>query len=388
MKIFKLLGAVLLLALVGMAGAFLVSSPEPPPQGSESARRLQPGPYAAESKELVLEDPSRSTPAHGDFEGAASRTLATTVWHPVGAPGPHPLVVFSHGFMGQRVGGDYLAEHLASHGYVIVAADFPSTHRAAPGGADLRGVADQPGDVSFLIDRVVGWGENERPFPGSIDVERIGAMGISLGGLTTTLVAFHPDLRDPRIKAAISLAGPMAIFSRRFFEIGPVPFLYIGGTSDLLIDYGVHARLVPDRVPSGALLTIDGGSHLGFVGFSTGLLRFLSNADSLACRGFSEAEMPERGNKPFAALGGPEIGMLPGSDIPYPCQIDPIPDAVRPGRQQMITTTAVHAFFESQLAQEDGARASHASFLSDRLETDFPETRFEAGITARFRNAE
>ena len=52
---------------------------------------------------------------------------------------------------------------------------------------------------------------DERPFAGGIDRDRIGAMGLSLGGLTTTLVAFHPTLGDPRIRAAVSIAGPSAM---------------------------------------------------------------------------------------------------------------------------------------------------------------------------------
>ena len=37
---------------------------------------------------------------------------------------------------------------------------------------------------------------------GGIDTKKIGVSGLSLGGLNTLLVTYHPTLRDPRIKAA------------------------------------------------------------------------------------------------------------------------------------------------------------------------------------------
>jgi predicted dienelactone hydrolase len=117
-----------------------------------------------------------------------------------------------------------LAALLASHGYVVVAVDYPLTNLRAPGGPTVRDAVNQPDDVRFVIDRVLAWKPGERPFDGEIDRERIGAVGLSLGGLTTTLATFHPRLRDPRIAAAVSIAGPAAMFSPAFFATADVPF--------------------------------------------------------------------------------------------------------------------------------------------------------------------
>jgi len=83
-----------------------------------------PGPFAVASRDYTFVDPSRPNPTD-----RAPRTLVTTVWFPADAPGPHPLVLYSHGFLGNRFGGRYLAEYLASRGYVVAGAG-PSLHPA------------------------------------------------------------------------------------------------------------------------------------------------------------------------------------------------------------------------------------------------------------------
>ena len=43
-------------------------------------------------------------------------------------------------------------------------------------------------------------------------------MGLSLGGLTSTLLGFHPKWRDNRIGAVVSIAGPTAMLGEDFFS--------------------------------------------------------------------------------------------------------------------------------------------------------------------------
>jgi predicted dienelactone hydrolase len=105
------------------------------------------------------------------------------------------LVTYSHGFMSFRSNGAYLAKHLASHGYLVAAANFPLTHFGTAGGPQFRDVLNQPGDVSFLIDTLLAWSDDpDSRFAGQIDRQRIGAVRLSLGGMTTMLLAFHPSL--------------------------------------------------------------------------------------------------------------------------------------------------------------------------------------------------
>jgi predicted dienelactone hydrolase len=284
MKFMRWLGLVAVLLGALLAVAWLRAAPEPPAAGSESARRLAARPLAVGTSDHTFVDSSRATHANGDFPGAPERTLEATLWYPEGKPGPHPLVVYSHGFMSSRGENVPLAELMASHGYVVASVDYPLTNGRAPGGPNVDDAVSQPGDVSFVIDTLTGWSEDARPFEGSIDPRRIGVAGLSLGGLTTTLVTFHPKLRDPRIAAAVSIAGPAAFFSPEFFAQADVPFLMIAGTGDAMVEFDANAAATPAKLRRGGLLAIEGGSHAGFAAFADMFpLRLLGNPDSIGC---------------------------------------------------------------------------------------------------------
>jgi predicted dienelactone hydrolase len=378
MQIVRILGVLVLALAVFLAGAFFASAPQPPPAGSESARRLAMGPLPVASLDRAFVDRSRPTDANGDFAGAPERTLEATLWYPEGQPGPHPLLVYSHGFMSMRSENVPLAELLASHGYVVVSMDYPLTNRRAPGGPNVADAVNQPGDVRFVIDQILGWSESERPFAGSIDAERIGALGLSLGGLTTTLVTFHPRLRDPRIRAALSIAGPGALFDERFFATADVPFLMIAGTADAMVDYATNARPIPQKIASGGLLTIENASHAGFAAFADMFpLRLLDNPDSIGCWALMGNLEARRSENPFAKLGGAEDGVVLDAAAPLPCAQGAPDEALAAGRQLMIARLAALAFFESQFARDPAERASQASFLTETLPREFPEAHYQ-----------
>ncbi|MDG2305559.1 MAG: hypothetical protein P8R42_13130 [Candidatus Binatia bacterium] len=364
---------------LGLAVAFLVMGPEPPPDGSESAERLAPGPFRVGSSDHVFVDEARPTAANGDFAGAPNRTLEATLWYPEDATGPHALLVYSHGFMSWRTEHAALAELAASHGYVVVSVDFPLTNLSAPGGPNATDVVNQPGDLSFVIDEMLGWGPGERPFEGGIDPERIGTLGVSLGGLTTILVTYHPRLRDPRIRASLSIAGLASFFDERFFAHADPPFLMLAGTADALVPYETNAEPIPRLVSNAALLSVGNGTHTGFVAASDRFPnRLIPQPDAMGCfmlrRNLDpEAEPPEGY---FASLGDPEDGVISGSRPP-PCASG-LPDApLAPGRQLMITRLAALAFFGSHFASDAEERAAHGRYLRDGLANDFPETRYE-----------
>ncbi len=133
---------------------------------------------------------------------------------PLAEGGPFPTVVYSHGFSSSRDEGAYLARHLSTHGFVVVAADFPLTTLGTLGGPVLADVATQPADVRFVLDLLLAASEDlDGPLGGAVDPERIAAAGTSLGGLTTSIVAYHRRFRDPRVRVAVTLAGPGAMFA-------------------------------------------------------------------------------------------------------------------------------------------------------------------------------
>jgi dienelactone hydrolase len=372
------LGLVAAVALA-LAAALFATAAKPLSADTQSGRRLANGPFAVERAEFEWVDASRPTAANGDSPGAPERHLAVALWYPVAAPGRHPLLVYSHGFMSSRYGGRYLAEHLASHGYVVVAADFPLSHLGTPGGPNAGDVVNQPGDVSFLIDRTLALPTGERPFPGEIDTQRIGAFGLSLGGLTTSLVAFHPTLRDPRIRAALSIAGPGAMFDARFYQHADLPFLMIGGTADAMIDYELNAAPLPARIRRGALVTLERANHAGFDEMADGVMRLVGNMDGLGCRALL-ANLDRDGGKrsPFPNLGTPEMGIAEfDGKAGLPCQKH-FDDVMRVGLQHQLTTLVVRAFFDSQFADDADERASAAEFLARTLPAERPEVHYEA----------
>jgi predicted dienelactone hydrolase len=117
-----------------------------------------------------------------------------------------PLVVFSHGFGGERRQSTFLYTHLASHGYVVASMDHVGNTTAdmlsgegAAGDADVidRFIQSRPLDASFVIDAMLS-GQSGL----NIDSERIGMAGHSFGGWTTLKTLEN----DARIKAALPLA--------------------------------------------------------------------------------------------------------------------------------------------------------------------------------------
>jgi dienelactone hydrolase len=378
MKVLRWILSVGLVLAAVLAVGFARRAAAPPADGSESARRLAFGSHRVATFDTVFVDASRPTGANRDFAGAPERTLAATLWYPEGAGGAHPLLVYSHGFMSMRSENAPLAALLASHGYVVVAVDYPLTHYGAPGGPNVRDVVNQPGDIRFVIDRVTAWPPGERPFAGEIDPERIGAIGLSLGGLTTELAAFHPRLRDSRIAAAVSIAGPAAMFAPAFFATADVPFLMIAGTSDAIIPYESNAAPMPRKVRSGGLVSIEGASHAGFAVFADMFpLRLFANPDSLGCYAVTR-NLDLAADDPFPELGAAADGIVLDPKQLLPCRDGAPATALAAGRQLMITRLAALAFFESRFAADAAERAAHEAFLHATLASDFPEASFLA----------
>lgn len=370
-KILKGLAGLLVFPIVLAIAVFVATSPARPPAASNSARYLASGPFPVASADFLFVDESRPTNANRGVPGKSQRSFPTTIWYPDEIDGAHPLIVHSHGIVSSRSELAYLMEHMASYGYVMVATDYPLTSGATEGGANANDVINQPADISFLIDSVLGLSEDEQPFDGSVDQSRIGLTGYSLGGLTTLLTTYHPELREPRVAAGVAIAGPAAAFTEPFYATTAVPFLMISGTADSLIETQVHAVMVPERNPGSSLLTIEGGTHLGFVGAAEPAFRFMQNPDSLGCAAVLSV-LDEDPNEVFGILGSPEQGIDMPADTPPVCAFD-LRDASHPGRQQMITQVAVLAFFEAAFSTDSARRSEAATVLSESLAQDFSE---------------
>jgi predicted dienelactone hydrolase len=149
--------------------------------------------------------------------------------------GRWPLIVFSHGSGGTRVGYVYLTEFLASHGFIVMAADHIGNSRytivnnqvvRSGGPRSQASAADRPKDVSFLIDSMTTLsGASGNRFSGKVDLDRIGGAGMSFGGSTTMRVLEQ----DTRVKAAVMLAPGGGTPTRANFT---TPIFMMIGTED------------------------------------------------------------------------------------------------------------------------------------------------------------
>ena len=342
-------------------------APTRPPACSESAARLAPGAFRVASTDVVFDDQARG------------RRLASTLWWPADAPGSAPLVVEAHGFLANRGGLAYVARHLAARGYVVIAATHPHTTLFARGGRDLADVVRQPGDVSFLIDRLLQRDVHLPPIP-PIDPPRIAVMGHSLGGLTATLTAFHPRLRDSRIAAAISIAGPMAMLQPSFFRTAPVPFLMIAGSADVIVDYRRNAFVALDRVSDGPLVSIAGASHAGFDQTTAWLPRLWNNPDVPACWLLTRTLHLDAALATVRALVRADEGVDLDDGVRPPCLQPPPRLVMDPPRQQMITTLAVTAFLESRFARDPDSRMRAHRYLVTTMARELPEVSVATGL--------
>jgi predicted dienelactone hydrolase len=132
-------------------------------------------------------------------------------------PGAYPLIAFSHSSGGHRRQATFLCTHLASHGYIVVAADHTgnTTVDAAELAQRVTAGDDTPiqretrvqawiaarvPDLCCLLDHLLSGAAGAGPV--HIDPQRIGIAGYSFGGWAALAV---PAV-DRRIRALVALA--------------------------------------------------------------------------------------------------------------------------------------------------------------------------------------
>jgi pimeloyl-ACP methyl ester carboxylesterase len=366
--IFKI--ALVMAALLVLAVYIVLNPPLDVPAGPLSQQYHRRGPHEVSYQSITWSDTSRSTMANRDLKGRASRELKGRIWFPTDKEGaPFPLVVYSHGYMSQYKEGEYILDYLASHGFVAVSVDFPLSNGSSPGGPTLSDIVNQPGDVSFLIDQMIARSKQvDNLLYGRVDADRIAAVGLSLGGLTTELAAFDPHLKDPRIRAAISMAGPSQFLTQEFFAGNSIPFMYIGGTADAIVPYEQNARPIPKKYKNGVLVSLEAGSHVGFIDMAPRLFRWMQNPDKLGCAGLMRAlktaQQDSKTGKPSPNLGELIGGAgVDASASTAPCRSSNFARAMRPARQHTLAMLAIYSFLESEFSQSQTTRNEMHDYL-------------------------
>jgi len=172
-----------------------------------------------------------------------ARHIRTVVRYPVVFGGTaaqraerFPLIVFAHGYALTPAPYRRLLVAWARAGYVVAAPVFPGENAHAPGGPDRGDLLNQPGDMRFVIARLLAASRRaDGPLSGVIDPDSVAVAGHSDGGNTALAVAYDPRFRWHRVGAAVILAGADLpgiapfIFPRR----GP-PLLGVQGATDTI----------------------------------------------------------------------------------------------------------------------------------------------------------
>lgn len=132
-----------------------------------------------------------------------NRTILADLYWSEAVGSDRPLVVFTHGRGSVRNELDYLARHLASHGFGFLAIEHPGSNQVYIDRAlalQPEELLERPRDISFVLDELAAGVEINPQIRRSLNPERVLVVGYSLGGSTALAVAgaeFQlPSLRE------------------------------------------------------------------------------------------------------------------------------------------------------------------------------------------------
>ena len=212
------------------------------------------------------------------------------------APGPWPLLLYSHGLGGSRDGGEVWGRAWADAGFAVLHLQHPGsdTDTLRGGLASLRaaGSAQQliarAADLSFMLDETERRARADEAPWRDMQPGVVGVAGHSFGAHTTLAVAGqrYPapgSLADarPRAFVALSPSSPAASRISLLQSFGGIvrPMLAITGSLDGdpfgSYDGGEPRAAVFEGLPAGrrALLWLDGADHMTFGGVRPGSVR-------------------------------------------------------------------------------------------------------------------
>jgi pimeloyl-ACP methyl ester carboxylesterase len=201
---------------------------------------------------VPLVDSSRPTTTGGRVISGV-RSLPTSVWRPT-TPGPHPLVVFAHGYRLGPQSYSRFCSTLAAAGYVVAAPSFPLADASRGDGLDRADIPNEATDVSFVISSLLGDALASSITPGEVAV-----VGHSDGADVTLMDGYQQGKADPRVRSVVAIA-PDAMTGT--IVSSSAPLLLVQGDHDSVVPYSNSQQVFAQVQAHRYYLTLVGGDHL------------------------------------------------------------------------------------------------------------------------------
>ncbi|MBS0604943.1 MAG: hypothetical protein JSS60_07920 [Verrucomicrobia bacterium] len=275
-------------------------------------------------KTIILQPNKTGITTFHYYDKERNRPIVTEIWYPVDPESPakapagfwlrcdesrdapisnkksrYPLVLMSHGSGGDRFNMSWLAEVLASNGYIVAAMDhYGNTWNNKIPEAYAK-PWERPKDISFVLDQLL----SDSPFKDRIDQDRIGFAGYSLGGATGIWIAgaeatdlsnahvkantaqdladiVSPEIldtidfskacgsyRDPRINAVFVMAPALGwMFEGNSLEKIDIPVFIVAPEKDLVVPTEKNAKVFASKIAKATLKILPGeATHYVFL---------------------------------------------------------------------------------------------------------------------------
>ncbi len=212
----------------------------------------QPGPFAVSQRTVTVTRPNNSTFSaqirYPATSSAANAPFAATA-------GPAPAVSFGHGFLSAVDLYDSTMDHLASHGYIVIATTSEG------------GFFPNHGNFALDIRHCLTWLEQQDALKsswlfGAVNQDAFGVSGHSMGGGAAALAA----AADVRIKCLATLAAaetnPSAAAAAGNVQR---PARFIVGSQDSIVAPSTTQNQYNACDAPRQFVSITGGSHCGFI---------------------------------------------------------------------------------------------------------------------------
>jgi len=260
------------------------------------------------------------------------------------AKGPFPLILLSHGagLAGRAEAMSWIATPLAQQGYVVAAPTHPGNTGPDRSAEETMRLWRRAADLSGTLDAL----ESAPPIPPEVDLERVGVLGLSMGGHTALAIAgaridpdrysaycdddagnpslcqwvrmsgvdlramdvssVAADMSDPRIALVIAIdPAPVDIFAdESLAEVDlPVTLVNLGKAGD--IPSTANAAPVAQAIPGAGFHRIEGADHASM------FAECKPNAAQIARdEGIEDKICPEAGDRPRGDVHAELIEMV------------------------------------------------------------------------------